>query len=228
MHERSIGAFGIIRRGVDTSAALRIYDLPTDPAFIDYRWAREFSDEPWTYGVFSFPDNPPDFRRSYNERHVWIYDPAQSHGAFRFPDWTVEQAIHYTRAWRVTHEHGHGRTHPTIERRFGPGKRKGRYGVELSANDAARALAWEDAAFREQRYILERLAVKVSDEDFAREWRINMADAVHRVLTGDFSDPGPDGFEPFGGVLRDGDAEIIDACASVGGDVVDCYRKAVS
>lgn len=218
MIDAAVAPFGRLV-GRDTSSELRIYNLPTDPGF-GAHVADQFM---WTVGVFSFPDSPPNFARSYPDRHVWIYDPAKSHGAFRFPDWSVEDAVAYTRAWRVSHEIGHGRRWSEIERRFGPGRRSGKLGAPLTAREAARAIAWEDAAFHEQRHVLACCGVHVSDEDFGREWRINMADAVHRVLTGDFSDPGPDGFLPNDGPLEADEVEA--AFLACGADVAGEYRR---
>ena len=60
-----------------------------------------------------------------------------------------------------------------------------------------RALDWEDLAFRKQRQIMEEdLGVKITDEQFTREYQVNMADATMRVLTGEFSTPGKLGVVP--------------------------------
>src|SRR3546814_6996352 len=64
----------------------------------------------------------------------------------------------------------------------------------LTLAEAQHAVEWEDVAFRAQRLLLADLGVRVEDEAFAREYNVNLADAVYRVVTGAFGDPGEYGF----------------------------------
>lgn len=58
-----------------------------------------------------------------------------------------------------------------------------------------RAIEWEHYAFYRQREILESIGITITDEQFAQEYMVNMVDAVHRVLTGKFTNPGELGID---------------------------------
>jgi hypothetical protein len=66
----------------------------------------------------------------------------------------------------------------------------------LTLAQAQRAVEWEDVAFRSQRLLLQELGVNITDEEYAREYNINLTDATYRVLSGDFGNPGEIGFVP--------------------------------
>ena len=162
----------------------------------------------WNYKIFG-PDLkgqggriPPNFRDfNYDNKHVWIYQPGSANS---FQDYA------YTLAWRVTHEIAHARLEAKSISKFGgKGKRAGALGIRtklpgtdiwtapLSLPDALKALEWEDLAFKEQRKILETdFGIKITDDEFAKEYQLNMSDAVRRVLTGDFSEPDVLGIVP--------------------------------
>lgn len=204
-----------IHPGVDTTTRLQIY--PLRKAFgvtrqgvertLD-RWLAKIG---WSYRIFG-PDEhgrgwtDPDFRTaSYHTKSVWIYQPADPNGSFR--------NYAYTLAWRVTHEIAHALVNDDLTARYGlVGRRLGRLGQKktyrakgrfeivtapLTLADALRAIEWEQRTFPRQRMVLEtEFGVRISDEDFARENLVNMADAIYRMLTGHFSSPGDLGVMP--------------------------------
>lgn len=199
----------------------------TDTKFYDLK---PLTSRPWNldrlldrYGFrvkyFSFEEHPetgvkwrtPDLNRDgYRNGTLWIYDPRNGQGSFFDPE--------YTNTWRIPHELGHAVTEDIVQRKYGDSKREGRLGragvsyrgapgktVEievppLTLKEAQRAVEWEDLAFRTQRMLLEEAGVKVEPHEFGQEYNANLADAVYRVLSGDFGDPGKRGFDPYGPV----------------------------
>jgi len=203
------GRYGDLEEDRDTTDELKFYDLTPvveDPEMVN----KLVEDLGFQVEVFSFePDNfriPKLGRENYDEGYVWIYDPEAAHGSFKDTE--------YTRAWRVTHEAGHGLTEQFVQGRYGDSKRYGRLGrsmmgergappkrteVELdplTLMQAQRAVEWEDVAFRAQRILLRELGIRADDATFNREFNTNISDAVYRVTTGDFGDPGEYGFTP--------------------------------
>lgn len=207
------GQFGKIENR-DTTDELKVYNL--EP-IISNRSA--IDDQLQRYGkrveYFAFHEDPdagvtwrlPQLKRNgYAQGTLWIYDPRVAHGSFKDTE--------YTRAWRITHELGHAISEQLMTDKYGASKREGRLGREgksyrgrpgktveiktepLTTKQAQRALEWEDAAFRIQRKMLEELGIKISDQDFAREYNINVSDAMYRVITGDFGNPGEVGMVP--------------------------------
>lgn len=187
----------------NTGPELKIYPLHDIPPEKMAQW---LAAEGWNYKIFG-PDQatgkfiPPNFKEfSYDNKHAWIFSPWTEHGSFRDTE--------YTRTWRVTHEIAHGQTNESLTSRYGGiGKRQGALGRStvfngrdtppLSLADALRAVEWEHETFQRQREILEKdFGVKITDEQFRKENAINMSDAVYRVLTGDFSNPGENGLLP--------------------------------
>lgn len=138
---------------------------------------------------------PPNFKNfSYDQKVAWIYQPYDNFGSFN--------DVAYTFAWRATHEVSHGIVNNKMTSLYGGvGARKGALGVNaldasgqvvepLSLADVLRAVEWEHETFFKQREILEKdFGIKISDEEFNKEYALNMADAVHRALTGKFSSP---------------------------------------
>ncbi|HET8729127.1 MAG TPA: hypothetical protein VFO41_16620 [Alphaproteobacteria bacterium] len=208
------GRFGVLLDNADTTAALRIYDftpLIADPAPLARLLERcgvgvkcfSYVSDPATGAEFRLPRLQAD---GYHKGTVWIYDPRVRDASFKDPD--------YTRIWRVTHELGHGVAERYVQERYGPSRRYGRLGLPmegmrgvpprqvsvplppLTLAEAQRAVEWEDVAFRTQRLLLAELGVTIGDDDFAREYNVNLADAVYRVVTGAFGDPGDFGFLP--------------------------------
>lgn len=134
-----------------------------------------------------------DLCLNYQTRTLWIYDPDCQDGAFTgHPADSALSRAEYTYRWRVLHELAHAKTFQMVKDRFGNFKRAGRWGMELSDKDAAAALVWEDLAFCVQ----PALGGSIGPAGLVREWTVNMADAVHRVFTGKFSNPGWEGFNP--------------------------------
>lgn len=195
-----------VAEGKNTQADLKIYplhDIQDTPAKID-AWLKKSG---WNYKIFG-PDPetgkfiPPDFANfNYTNKHAWIFSPATKAGSFGDTP--------YTFFWRVTHEVAHGQTNEAMTAKYGGvGKRAGALGVEtmgkggkpippLSLADALRAVEWEHEVFKAQRQILEQeFGIKITEEQFRKENATNMADAVYRVISGDFSDPGDRGMIP--------------------------------
>lgn len=209
--------FGHTDEGADTTKDLMLYDLKNGIINKPWRLSKLLDEFGFRVRYFSFEENPekgvkwrvPDLKRdAYDNGTLWIYNPNNSHGAF-------DGAPDYTNAWRITHELAHALTERVVQRKYGSSKREGRLGrvstgyrgvpgkqVEielrpLTLKEAQRAVEWEDITFRMQRKLLERMGVKISDVDFNKEYNVNMADAVYRILSGDFGDPGKRGFRPF-------------------------------
>lgn len=131
----------------------------------------------------------PDFKtKNFETGWLWVYDPTDPHGSFR--------DVPYTIAWRVLHELSHALTQPGVDRAYGWGRRAGRLGAPLTIREAARAAVWEDFTVRAQRDVVSTVGGAISDADWAREYNVVLVDAVIRAVTGDFSDPDIDGFEP--------------------------------
>ena len=208
------GRGGSLNAGVDTTAASKIYDLAPlieDPTLTE----RQLADYGYKLDTFSFHEDkeagveiklPRLGKQNYGTGVVLIYDPRVAHGSFK-----DEQ---YTRAWRVTHEMGHAMSEKFMQEKYGDSRRYGRLGREMDVTrgvgekavqvkakpltlaEAQRAVEWEDVAFRAQRMLLEELGVTISDEQFGKEFNINLTDATYRVLSGDFGNPGEIGFVP--------------------------------
>jgi hypothetical protein len=200
---------GSVNPGTDTTEQLKFYNL--EPLIENPQITEQMLAD-LGYNVETFSYNPERFKlpklktKGYGQDTVWIYDPEEEHGSFKDTE--------YTRAWRVFHEVGHGVTESFMEPKYGPSKREGRLGVEstsmrgvppkqvevkvpgLSLAQAQRAVEWEDTAFRAQQMLLSMYGVQIAPEDFAREYNVNIADALFRTLTGDFGDPGSYGYVP--------------------------------
>lgn len=220
--EQVYGQFGNLQSGIDTTPALKLYNAKSleDKKVI-------IESLPNAFGIsihtFSFVHDPakqievtiPDIKKSgYDSGNAWIYDPRIAYGSFKDSE--------YTWLWRLPHELGHAITEPFLLARYGGSRRNGRIGRSfnmkwkvpdksnpgtvkersvkhkpLSVRLAQRAVEWEDLAFRSQRFLLEECGVTIGDEDFGREYNVNISDAVYRVLTGEFGDPGGYGMKPY-------------------------------
>jgi 8-oxo-dGTP pyrophosphatase MutT (NUDIX family) len=131
----------------------------------------------------------PDLQnRNYNTKHLMIYDPSAGSGG----DFGHEA---YTSAWRKSHEKAHADTLPEVNKIYGEGRRLGKLGVR-TPHEMKRAAHWEWLATHRQRDILAGVGHHVSDHDFHRELNTVMGDAVHRAVTGKFTDPNEMGFHP--------------------------------
>lgn len=202
-------ATGTVNPGMDTTQNLKFYNL--DALVQNPQITQQMLDDlGFKVDVFSY--NPERFKlpklkaRGYGQDTVWIYDPEEEHGSFKDTE--------YTRAWRVFHEVGHGITEDFMESKYGPSRREGRLGVEsesmrgvppkqvkvavrgLTLAEAQRAIEWEDVAFRAQQMLLAMYGVQITPQEFAKEYNVNIGDAMFRTLTGDFGDPGVYGFVP--------------------------------
>jgi hypothetical protein len=132
----------------------------------------------------------PDLaNRNYNTGHVAIWAPEAGSGG----DFGDEG---YTAAWRKLHELAHLQTLPQLNEIYGEGRRMGGLGKQRTAREAKRAVHWEWLAAHKQRELAKQAGVHISDEDFNRELNTVMHDAVHRAVTGKFTEPSDEGFVP--------------------------------
>jgi hypothetical protein len=132
----------------------------------------------------------PDLKnKNYGNGHLMIYDPSAGSGG----DFNDEK---YTSAWRKTHEQAHADTYKKVNELYGEGRRMGKLGTHRSPREMKRAVHWEWLAAHRQREILEGHGHTISDHDFHRELNTVIGDAVHRSITGKFTEPSDFGFEP--------------------------------
>lgn len=132
----------------------------------------------------------PDLaNKNYNTGHLMIYDPTPASGG----DFGDEG---YTNAWRQVHELAHALTYPELNNVYGEGRRIGKLGHHRTLNEAMRAVHWEHLAAHKQRELSKHLGIHVSDEDFNKEYNTVMHDAIHRAVTGKFTEPSQEGFVP--------------------------------
>lgn len=132
----------------------------------------------------------PDLNaKNYNTGHLMVYDPTPKSGG----DFQDE---HYTKGWRQIHELSHALTYPELNKIYGEGRRIGKLGTHRTMNEALRAVHWEWLAAHKQRELSKQIGVPVKDEDFHRELNTVMHDAIHRAVTGKFTEPGDEGFVP--------------------------------
>ncbi len=132
----------------------------------------------------------PDLaNKNYNTGHLMIYDPSpQSGGDFGQQD--------YTNAWRQMHELAHALTHAELNQTYGEGRRIGKLGTHRTLNEAQRAVHWEHLAAHKQRELNKQIGIHVPDNVFNKEYNTVMHDAVHRAVTGQFTEPSAEGFTP--------------------------------
>ena len=72
----------------------------------------------------------------------------------------------------------------------------GKLGHQRTPHEAMRAVEWEHMAAHKQRELSAAIGVHLSDSDHAREYNTVMHDAVHRGVTGLFTNPAQEGFHP--------------------------------
>jgi hypothetical protein len=131
----------------------------------------------------------PDLnKKNYNTGHLMVWDPSSGSGG----DFQDEA---HTRSWRKLHELAHALTHPEINQLYGEGRRLGKLGVR-TPRESKRAVHWEWLAAHKQRELGEKIGMKISDESFHKELNTIMHDAVHRAVTGQFTEPSDEGFVP--------------------------------
>lgn len=129
--------------------------------------------------------------KNYNTGHLMIYDPTPQSGG----DFGNQEA---TDAWRQVHELAHALTYPELNKIYGEGRRMGKLGTHRTPHEAKRAVHWEWMAAHKQRELSKQLGVHLSDEQFNKELGTVMHDALHRAITGRFTDPAGEGFVPHG------------------------------
>lgn len=132
---------------------------------------------------------PDLINRNYANKHIMVYDPEAGSGG-DFGDTS------YTDAWRKTHELAHALTYDQLNQKYGEGRRIGALGKHRTLREAKRAVEWEWMAAHKQRELASQIGVHISDEDFHKELGTVMHDAVHRAVTGKFTDPQEEGFQP--------------------------------
>ena len=132
----------------------------------------------------------PDLaNRNYDTGHLMIYDPTPHSGG----DFNERN---YTDAWRQMHELSHALTHHELNNVYGEGRRIGALGIHRNLNEAMRAVHWEWLAAHKQRELNKQIGIHVPDETFHKELNTIMHDAVHRAVTGKFTEPSQEGFIP--------------------------------
>lgn len=132
----------------------------------------------------------PDLaNRNYNTGHLMVYDPTPQSGG-DFGDFET------TDNWRKVHELAHALVYPELNRIYGEGRRIGRLGKHRTMREAQRAVHWEWLAAHKQRELSKQLGVEIPDETFNREVNTVMHDALHRAVTGKFTEPSEEGFKP--------------------------------
>jgi hypothetical protein len=139
-------------------------------------------------GKFGKPDLA---NKNYNTGHLMIYDPTPASGG----DFGHHE---YTNAWRQTHELAHALTYPEVNKIYGEGRRIDKLGTHRSLNEAMRAVHWEHLAAHKQRELNKQLGIQVPDDVFNKEYNTVMHDAIHRAVTGQFTEPSQEGFVPHG------------------------------
>jgi len=208
------GQFGTLNDTINTTTNLKFYNLTQfikKPGVID-NFCDDYSA---TIKEFSYDHNPekginykvPNLKKeTYRTGIVWIYNPKNLDGSFKDEN--------YTRVWRVFHEIGHCITEPFLLARYGPSLRQGRLGRKLkgtwktskgkipkefnslSIRHSQRAVEWESLAFRTQRILLEKYSENISNKIYQKEFNVNISDAIFRVITGRFGNPGTYGLIP--------------------------------
>lgn len=132
----------------------------------------------------------PDLaNKNYNTNHLMIYDPGSHNDA-------QQGEVDYTNAWRQIHELAHALTYPELNRTYGEGRRIGKLGTHRTLNEAQRAVHWEHLAAHKQRELSKQIGVHIPDDVFNKEYNTVMHDAVHRAVTGQFTEPASEGFTP--------------------------------
>lgn len=163
---------------------LKHYDYRTFEPQIDSVMQQSGYSPYFAGGKYGKPDLE---RRNYNTGHVMVYDP-ESGGE--------PGAEEYTRTWRKIHELSHALTYEQLNDKYGEGRRIGKLGWHRTLREAKRAVEWEWLAAHKQRELSTKIGHPIDDETFAREVNVVMHDAVHRAITGKFTNPDEEGFTP--------------------------------
>jgi hypothetical protein len=132
----------------------------------------------------------PDLaNKNYNTGHLMVYDPTPASGG-DFGD------HEYTNGWRQIHELAHALTYRDLNKIYGEGRRIGKLGVHRSLNEAMRAVHWEHLAAHKQRELSKQIGIHIPEDVFNKEYNTVMHDAVHRAVTGQFTEPSAEGYIP--------------------------------
>lgn len=185
MYAKFAGPYGEVR-GRATPSDLTHYNyhgkLPEIEALVKKHGFKTY----FAGGKYGKPDLQA---KNYNNGHLMIYDPTPSSGG----DFKDHQ---YTNAWRQIHELSHALVYPELNSIYGEGRRIGKLGTHRTPNEAMRAVHWEWLAAHKQRDLSAKLGIHVPDETFHKELNTVMHDAVHRAVTGQFTEPAGEGFVP--------------------------------
>lgn len=127
--------------------------------------------------------------RNYDTKHLMVYDPSPNAGG----NSGVEA---HTDAWRKIHELAHALTRPELNGIYGEARRIGKLGHHRTMNEALRAVHWEWLAAHKQRELSKQIGIDIPDPIFNKELNTVMHDAVHRAVTGKFTEPSQEGFRP--------------------------------
>jgi hypothetical protein len=181
---RMAAPYGTVTKGVKTN--LKFYPLEGK----HQEASKQVTDHGYQVYYAGGPHGKPDLAtKNYNTKNLMIYDPSAGSGG-DFGDTS------YTDAWRKTHELAHALTYGDVNSLYGEGRRIGALGKHRTPREAKRAVHWEWLVAHKQRELAKQLGVHISDADFNRETNTVMHDAVHRAITGKFSEPGDEGFSP--------------------------------
>lgn len=127
--------------------------------------------------------------KNYDTKALMIWDPSEGSGG----DFGHRA---YTDAWRKTHELAHALTKPIVNAKYGEAPRIGKLGHHRSQHEVERAVEWEWHAAHKQRELNAGLGIHVPDHVFHKELNTVLHDAVHRGVTGKFTNPDQEGFHP--------------------------------
>lgn len=176
--------YGDLEKGRKTN--LKFYDYRPHEQKIDDLIKHHGYQTYYAGGKYGKPDLA---NKNYNTGHLMVYDPTPGAGAF-----DADEA--YTRSWRKIHELSHGLSYGDLNAKYGEGRRIGKLGVHRSLREAKRAVEWEWATVHKQRELSEQIGHPIDEKTFAKEINSVMHDAVHRAITGKFTNPDEEGFEP--------------------------------
>lgn len=167
----------------------------SDLRFYDYRpYAKQVDDLVRDHGYEVYyaggQYGKPDLaKRNYQTGHLMVYDPTPGSGG----DFGDEE---YTRTWRTIHELSHAKSLDDLNAKYGEGRRIGKLGWQRTPREAKRAVEWEWLAAHKQRELGEQMGYFIDDATFNKEINTVLHDAVHRAITGQFTNPDQEGFVP--------------------------------
>ena len=131
--------------------------------------------------------NPDLGKKNYESGHLAIFDPGVE--AASFGD---EQ---FTGNWRKVHELGHALGLEDLNAEWGEGRRLGKLGTR-TPREMLRAVDWETKAMGNQKKLMEEIGLPFKESEYNRDWNTTIGDAGFRAITGKFTSPDKEGFEP--------------------------------